>query len=209
MSRPLIWLALLSLPFFLNDLFFWWAEGYLAWLGFDYLFKAIALLLVWVWVQRGGSWAQLGLVRLPWRPLLFWTVGLSLLGVAIDQSVPGWMMAAGYDWRLFGFPAIDSSAVLAFDLSFGLALTAVSEEVVFRGFAILALLPFIRRPVVLVLGSSLLFGAVHWGLGPAVILTAALWGIVPAVSVVVTRSIYPAIIAHYVTNFVDFSGWFF
>ncbi len=56
--------------------------------------------------------------------------------------------------------------------------------------------------------SSLIFGLIHWGLGPAVVVTAALWGILPAISVLLVRSIYPAIIAHYVTNFVDFSGLF-
>ncbi len=207
--HPLFWLAIFSLPFFLNDLFFWGASDYRLWLAIDYLFKIAACALIWLWIRRGGEQRWLGLR--PVAPVVFvaWTVGLSLLGVAIDQGVPGWVIAQGYEWRLFSFPAIESRAVFWFDLGPGLMLTAVSEELVFRGFGVLALLALGWRPIWAILFSSLLFGLVHWGLGPAVIVTATLWGLLPALSVVLTRSIFPAIIAHYVTNFVDFSGWFF
>lgn len=204
---PLPFFLLLSIPFFLNDFLFAAATEAGAWLFVDYATKIFVLFMVAYAVECGRFKARdFGFVLLPWRGFAAWTLLLTLTGVLIDQLLPSMLSAHLPSWRLFKFPAIDNPWVLGFDLSFGLILTAVSEEAVFRGAALLLLAAAIPNRFVLVAFSCLIFGAIHWGLGPALMISAAVWGILPAISVLVTRSIYPALIAHYVTNFVDFSG---
>lgn len=167
----------------------------------------MVLYMAFMMVQNGRlSFADLGLTKIAIKPFVAWTLLLSVVGVFIDQKVFEFLHGYLGGWRLFGFPTIDNSFVEYFDLSFGLALTAFSEEVVFRGVAILLLLRYVKNTTFIVVFSSTVFGFAHWGLGVPLIISAALWGILPAISVIKTRSIYPAIVAHYITNFVDFAG---
>lgn len=202
------WIAFaLVLPFFLNDFFFAVAVEAEAWLFVDYATKALVLYAaLWLVFVKRLNQAELGLNPLSRSPFLRWTAVLTLLGVAIDQLVPLALGPWFPSWRFFSFPELYDDRILYLDLSFGLALTAVAEEVIFRGLLVFMLLARYQNAAVAVVVSSLLFGLMHWGLGPALVINAFLWGILPALSVIKTRSIYPAVVAHYVTNFVDFSG---
>src|ERR1700730_1453362 len=53
----------------------------------------------------------------------------------------------------------------AFDLFFGLALVAISEEVIFRRYIRLAFRPYLGDGIFAVLTTSVLFGAYHWWAG--------------------------------------------
>lgn len=199
--------ALLCLPFLLNDFLFAATTGYEAWLFIDYATKIAVLFFALYLVQRGRIvWGDLGFTRIAAKPLIGWTLLLSVTGVLIDQNVPALLNELFPRWRFFSFPKIDDVWVERVDLSFGLWLTALSEEAVFRGAALLMLAIYFKKAATSVLFSAAVFGLIHWGLGPALVLNAAIWGILPAISVLKTRSIWPAVIAHYLTNFVDFSG---
>ncbi len=62
----------------------------------------------------------------------------------------------------------------------------------------------IPKPVAMIMVSSLLFGLMHWSRGLNIIIVAGLWAIVPMYVMVRTGSVVPALIAHYVTDFVAF-----
>ena len=197
---------LLALPFFLNDFVFAVAVESDTWLFTDYATKLFALFLaLWLIQTKRLAWRQLGLSALPFKEFVFWSVLLSVTGILIDQFAPLFLKSLP-DWRFFSFPAIADRWVTGVDLTFGLMLTALSEEVVFRGAALLFLAAYFKKTWAAVIFSVLVFGAIHWGLGMAVMISAALWGILPALSVLKTRSIWPAVVAHYLTNLVDFSG---
>jgi uncharacterized protein len=78
-----------------------------------------------------------------------------------------------------------------------LSLTAgITEEIVFRGFVLYALLLATASLPLAVLLSSGVFGMVHAYQHPIGVLRAALLGALLAVPVLVHGSIYPAIAAH-------------
>lgn len=198
--------TLLYIPFLINDLFFINAYRYELWLFFDYFFKLIVLYIVFYFINKKKfTLLDLGIKKLPFKVFIFWSILLSITGIFIDQYLYEMINNNIVSWKLFSFPQIENILVGKFDLVFGLLLTAISEEVVFRGVAVMLLASYFKNSFLLVLFSSVVFGLAHWGLGIPLILSAAIWGILPAISVMKTGSIYPAIVAHYLTNFIDFS----
>ena len=91
-------------------------------------------------------------------------------------------------------------------LGFGLALllcrpvllTPVAEELFFRGFTLTVLG---RRSIVIgVIGSCALFGLYHFNGSLGSIINPLPFGLATAFSVIATRSVYPAIVAHMLWN---------
>jgi hypothetical protein len=201
--RRLIILAALSAIFLLNDLLFLMAKSYGAWLLIDYGSRLLALGAVLALVLRKMSRpAEFGLTGIPFRSGLVWLLLLTAAGLLIDQA--GWRYLEQLlpDTQLAAMPKIKDPFVNVFDLTFGLALVAVSEEVVFRGYCYSALhgrLSFLP----LVALSAVLFGMIHWSQGLHAVATTALWGVLPMVSMARTGSIIPAAIAHYITDLVS------
>ncbi len=126
-------------------------------------------------------------------------LGAVALAFAIARTIDPAIDRAWPDLVLFRFPHLDDPVARAIDLSFGLALTAVAEELVFRK---LALNLFVDR-----LGSagtlwfsSVLFGLIHWSSGLGPIVGGALIGAVFMLLLRKTNSVIPAIGAHYLVN---------
>lgn len=195
------WLAVL--PFFLNDFSGIYLETAATWMAADYGSRILPLLLVWWLVVSGRTnWRALG-VRWPgWLPMLVWAVALSAVGTAIDQ----WALPLFDQWLPFGpwsgYPIESGTWLSRIDLSFGLALVAVSEEAVFRSLAQAALARV--QPLTLYLLTAIVFGAVHWSVGPGTCLNAALIGVVFLYGLRVCGSIWPAVVAHFVVNFIAY-----
>jgi len=91
-------------------------------------------------------------------------------------------------------------------MTLGLALVAISEEVLFRGFAFNALKERNYSIHKIFLISALIFGLIHWSQGPVAIIATAITGSGLMICMYCTGSIYPTIIAHYVINYLSFSG---
>jgi hypothetical protein len=161
------------------------------------------------------------------RPLIWWAITATVGGVVIDQTVWPFLMYRLPATSLFNFASLNGPMRFV-DVTLGVALVAVSEEIVFRSlafWAILAMVPSIRNGrsdasndswsvfeigqkgiVIVVVASSLVFGIIHWGNGVHAIVSASIWGILPMVALIRTGSIWPAVIAHYATDLVAFSG---
>jgi len=206
-DRRLIILAVLSSIFLLNDFLFLTAKSYGTWLLIDYGSRLLAVGIVFALVHRKISRsAEFGLTGIPFRSGLMWLLLLTATGLLIDQV--GWRFLEQHlpHTQLASMPKIKNSFVNIFDLTFGVALVALSEEIVFRGYCYSALHDRLSPPALVAL-SVVLFGMIHWSQGLHAIVSTALWGILPMVSMVRTRSILPAMIAHYITDLVSLGGF--
>lgn len=139
-------------------------------LGNDFLFQAVSGQPVLIFIDYAVKLVLLVLLLgtpAPWevfrsqRPSL--ASFLTLLAVAgvylgldhLSGSVP-------VLWKLFKWPVLDGP-LFVLDQSFGLLLTAISEELIFRVLAFRVIGGTVARRVLL---SALAFSAIHWGSGP-------------------------------------------
>jgi hypothetical protein len=206
-DRRLIILAVLSSIFLLNDFLFLTAKSYGMWLLIDYSSRLLAVGIALALVRRKISGAaEFGLTGIPFRSGLSWLLLLTATGILIDQVGSRFLEQFLPLTQLALMPKSDNSFVNIFDLTFGVALVAVSEEAVFRGYCFSALHDRLS-PLALVALSAVLFGMIHWSQGLHAVVSTALWGILPMVSMIRTRSIIPAVIAHYITDVVSQGGF--
>jgi membrane protease YdiL (CAAX protease family) len=206
-DRRLLILAVLSSIFLLNDELFMRAKGYGEWLAIDYGSRFLAIgIVLYLLVNNISLPSEFGLARIPFRKGLQWALLLSVSGILIDQV--GWRFLEKIlpDTQLVVMPKIGNSLIKTFDLTFGVALVAVSEEIVFRGYCY-SVLKGRMSSHLLVTVSVLLFGLIHWSTGLHAIVSTALWGVLPMVAMIRTGSVIPAIIAHYLTDLVSLGGF--
>ncbi|MEQ1878112.1 MAG: type II CAAX endopeptidase family protein [Bdellovibrionia bacterium] len=187
--------AILVLPYLLNDFII-----------IDYGTRIVTLALFVNFAQRAkGPPADFGLARLPTTTLIKWTVFLTAACVFIDRAGTWILEPPLHDYRLFRFPAYPTNSDKFFDLTFGVALVAISEEIIFRGVLLTYLTKRIKfEPKTAAMISILLFSAIHWSSGPATLITTFVWAFLPTYSFFRVGSIYPSIVAHFITDFVAF-----
>jgi membrane protease YdiL (CAAX protease family) len=92
-----------------------------------------------------------------------------------------------------------------FDLMFGLALVAASEEIIFRRYLRNALHPFVGDGTVSVLATSILFGAYHWWSGLGNVLINTLFGSLLMLMFRRSGALWPVGLAHYLADLIDFA----
>jgi membrane protease YdiL (CAAX protease family) len=199
--------ALLAAPFYLNDFANMLVRDWRLWLTIDYVFLKLLPLVAILWLVRSRRMRaeDFGWKLLPWKTFIPAFLVLALAGMLFDQN--GYMMlkkVPGYA-ALGGMPAIESPAWNWIDLTVGLALVGLMEELIFRGLAA-ACLEHYLPPAGVVAVSALLFGLIHWSLGwHSVVVTGAI-GAVFMFAYLRLRSILPLVLAHFVVNFIDFAG---
>ena len=114
----------------------------------------------------------------------------------IDDALP--------ETALQEMPEIRSASVFWLDMTLGLALTAIAEELVFRRLFFNIVRPYFASPAFFVLVSALLFGLIHWSGGVANVVSATVAGIALMMLMLRTRSVLPAMVVNYLANFVLF-----
>lgn len=168
------------------------------WLLSDYLLRLLVIGLCLYVAPPAALW--LGRPR-SILDVLVWTIVLTGFTFAAERLLHNAMPQPG----LFKYPDILDPVWLGIDTAIGIPLVALSEEIFCRG----AFLLWAERrgwtggPIILT--SAALFGAIHWSLGPASITTAALAGVLFMFSLLVTRSLWPAAIAHWLADLLLFS----
>jgi membrane protease YdiL (CAAX protease family) len=105
---------------------------------------------------------------------------------------------------LFKYPKVDSPILHWTDVTYGLALTAISEEIVFRGLFAGLLARCFNGEAGLALASALFFALVHWSHGLTAMAVAFTAGVALMALYRRTGSLLPAIAAHYLVNLWDF-----
>ncbi|WP_432734751.1 CPBP family intramembrane glutamic endopeptidase [Maridesulfovibrio sp. FT414] len=200
-------LALATLPFYLNDFSNIFIRHEPLWLAIDYALKLIPLAFLFILVKnRTLSRTELGLVPLPAMQFALWTTGMTTLGLCLDE--PGFALWSKIlpPLRLGSIPISTDSPLYMLDMTFGLALVAVSEEIIFRGLAFSALRNKRMSTKWIFLVTGVVFGLIHWSQGPIAVMATAVTGSGLMLCMWRTGSVYPTIIAHYIINYLSFSG---
>lgn len=206
------YVAAVVLPFYLNEFPLAWAPDAPTFLLIDYGIRVGVL--AFVLALPGLRLGVLPLYRGA-RPPLFvgvLTVVCALAVSAIDtyvaDAVRQGLAVAGQAevaaWRYFRFPDLPPGGMKTLDLTVGLGLVAASEEVVFRGLFGRVLLARGARPVTVVVFSSVVFGAIHWGAGVDDVASATLAGAPLMMLYLRTGSLVPGMMVHYAVNLIAF-----
>jgi membrane protease YdiL (CAAX protease family) len=186
--------------------FFEWvlpSIGGLAWVFGNGVVALVTMALLLRW--RGQSWSDIGLNRPPIWP----TIGFAA------AAVPACFLAGFISNVLFALQnhlkGRDLNELMQERAEFFAAVSHISmawvapisifvgiyEEILFRGFLLSRLRENCRGPVIPIVVSSLLFGAVHYfAQGWIGVFNTMMVGTVLAIVVTWARSLWPAIIAH-------------
>lgn len=201
-------LVLLLSPFYLNDIAGIFIENWRLWLFIDYVGVKLLPLVIVLWLIRDKRMrpAEFGLTTQSIPSFFIVFLVLALVGTVMDQN--GYRLLAvfpGYP-PLGGMPAIASPAWNWIDLTVGLLLVGICEELVFRGFLHTFISRYTASSCAVVVISSVAFGLIHWGLGLHAVLVTAVIGAVFMITYLRTRSLPAIMLAHFAVNFIAFAG---
>lgn len=197
--------ALVVLPFFLNDIGFVLARNAPEWLAADYASKIIALGLILAVPALRRLARDWGDTATPLWLLALAAVASAGLIVAEFRGFEDRLNALWPGSVLYRFPRIESDGLRIFDLTVGLVLTAVAEELVFRRLFADIVGSFFPSEWTMVAASAVLFGAIHWSAGIGSVVGAMVAGVVLMVLMRRSGSLWPPIAAHYLTNLILFT----
>jgi membrane protease YdiL (CAAX protease family) len=200
--------VLLASPFYLNDFASMYVKNWRWWLFIDYAGVKLLPFLVALWLiySKKMRASEFGLKTQSALSALVVFFIVALVGTVIDQN--GYQLIAklpGYP-ALGGMPAIKSPVWNWVDLTFGLLMVGICEELVFRGFMHTFISRYTENSCAIVLISSVAFGLIHWSLGLHAVLITSTVGAILMIAFVRTRSLPAIMLAHFTINFIDFAG---
>jgi len=201
MRRPVV-LALAYLPYYLNDFVNIWITDYVAWVWLDYAQRLVAVAVAFWALRRGDvSRTDLGLDRIPWPSFLKWsavTAAAAMAYLYLSECILAPYFPKG---SLGSVPFDPDSPLFTFDLTFGLLLVGFSEELVCRGLTLSVLKKRLPIPAVYI-ASALLFSLMHWSLSTHTLVDAFVYGLILVPATLVTGTIWPGVVVHFLVNFV-------
>jgi uncharacterized protein len=201
-----IFFYILAAIYLFNDFIFIYTGTIAQYLFFDYLFRIISIaLIVYLLKIKIISLSYLKLNLLSYKAFFFWSLYLIFIGLIIFFVLEEILLTIVPKINLFTYPKYDDSVSKIIDLTFGLIIVAVTEELIFRGYWYSYLKEKINNDIKIIIISSVVFGLIHWSIGIVPVFTTAVWGVFAVVSVMRTNSIYPALFAHYIIDLISFS----
>ena len=168
---------------------------------------------------RGAHWYSGNTGRYPFHSygtfrrekiqIALWEAALWIAGlVLVDHYLGGWIrrtINAALPATVLGtYPRLDGWLYF-FDVVFGIALVAYSEETVFRRCAGHIFKPYFGDSFGLVIVTSLLFGAYHWWTGVGNVVEAALMGVLLMLFLQRSVALWPVVLGHYLVDIADFA----
>lgn len=123
----------------------------------------------------------------------------SLTALFAWSGVFDWLGHLFPETRLGDYPRLGGWLYL-FDLTCGLALVALHEEMVFRRLAAAALETWCRREITLVLASAIIFALYHWWTGIGNMIACLAFGVAAMWCYRRTGSLWPIGIIHYAVD---------
>jgi len=175
-----------------------------AWIFSDYIGR-LAALAVLVAIPSALSVAfRPHERRMPlWRVAL-WVIGIAAIDIALLIFVTPKIDAA-FPATILGTYPRPSGSLYWIDTVLGLALVAYSEEVIFRRCARHVIESRVGDGYLLVVASSLLFGAYHWWTGLGSIVEATIMGVLLMLFLRRAGSLWPVVLAHYLADVLSFA----
>jgi len=204
----IIVLILLISPFYLNDFSNIYIKNWHWWLFIDYTAVKLFPLLIVIWLVRNKKMqaSEFGLTTQSALAFVIVFVACALIGTLIDQNayklikdLPGYA-------SMGAMPAIKSRIWDWIDLTFGLLVVGVFEELIFRGYMYTFISRYTQSRIAIVLISAIAFGFAHWSGGLHVLVVTMVIGSVFMMVYLKTRSLPAIMLAHFVVNFVDYAG---
>lgn len=196
-------LILLYAVFWLNDFAFSRLEhSYVYTVMLDYALRAFVL-----WRLYASPGARRAIVE-AWRPTelrptLLW-IGAVVAASQAGELLEPWIAAFAPGAPVHGSPPPRSVALHALDLTLGLMLVAVSEELLGRVYFRSVVEPLLNSRALFVLVSALAFALAHWSQGLGGLVSTFLGGVVLMVAYLRLGSIGPCVVAHYLANLLIF-----
>ncbi|HWA48770.1 MAG TPA: CPBP family intramembrane glutamic endopeptidase [Dongiaceae bacterium] len=171
-----------------------------AWLSVDYLMRATALIALAVARPTRHLAFKTRPLQIGKAELAAWFLGAATLA-ALYGYEPPWHVVEAWspDIRL-DFPPRTRGVLHFIDLTFGLALVAIHEEIFFRRVARAVLRP-LGDGVAMIAISSVIFGLFHWWTGLPNIVLATVTGAFLMLLYRRAGALWPAVLAHYLIDF--------
>ncbi len=209
-----IYLALPVVIYCLTRWIYFFASDQLTYLLIDYAGR-LAVLVYIICIPATRKFA-LECYRQPWPdrgPAISWTFLLfasAVLQFVIIIKTNAYFspLHAWFEGSIFFVPmAIDPGWLRIIDLSFGLALVAISEELMFRAFLLRILAALFDNQIMIVLTASVIFGLMHWPGGFGKVIITSVSGLIFIVAYLNAKSLWPSTLAHYLINLFYFAGY--
>lgn len=202
--RPLIWSFFLAIVMLVaSQLMRLHQHQAASWLLWDYAGRIAALtVLAGVPSARIAAF-QTGKRQISLFETVLWAVGICLLDRFLQ--VPRYLLDAAFPATVLGAYPHPTGWLKLFDLVFGLALVAISEEIIFRQYIRQAFRPYIGNGNFAVLTTSVLFGAYHWWAGLGNVLYATAIGIFLMLMLRRSGALWPVILTHYLIDLINFA----
>jgi membrane protease YdiL (CAAX protease family) len=182
------------------------------WLAVDYAGRLLSLTVLMAPGTRAIAFRR-EQRRVSVLELCTWIAALVILQELVLNWLGSWVDAMFPGTALALIPALQGAPLLV-DLTLGLALVALHEEIVFRRVTRSMLKPLFGDGVVMALASSIPFGLYHWQFGVDSMVSAGLFGACAMLMYLRVGSIVPVMVAHYLVNvlwtikdFRDISIW--
>lgn len=195
-------------PYFFNKFIYIYFPGYPVFVVTDYACRTLSLVFLYLLLRcEPTSWP------IPWRlatpstkELLTAFIGTITL---IGSNVAGITFIRylnAHSWRVTSFPLPTNSVLQYLDGTVGMVFVGLSEEAVFRFYLINLLLVRGMSPARAIIGSTFIFGGIHWSYGAGAVGFAMLAGLVLSMIFVSARNLTAPIITHAAFDAVYFAG---
>lgn len=172
------------------------------WLACDYAFRLMALGMLAVNPAVRAAIFQREKLKVSLAIVINWSF------VLIAALILAWILGEIYGAFLpslrLGFYPRPEGWLNLFDLTFGIALVAVHEELVFRRALRLALTG-LGDGKAMIMVSALLFGAFHWWTGIPNVFYATVFGVVAMLIYCQAGALWPIVAIHYLADLVAFT----
>jgi uncharacterized protein len=195
-------------PFYLNDFSSIFVKDWRLWLFIDYVGVKLFPFVVVLWLIRSRKMrpAEFGLTSQSVPSFLVVFVVVTFFGTLIDQNGYQFIKALPGYGPLGGMPVITSTVWNWVDLTLGLLLVGIFEELIFRGFMHTFISRYTKKSFTIVVISAVAFGLIHWSLGLQAVIITSIIGAVFMMAYLKTHSLPAIMLAHFAINFIDFAG---
>lgn len=200
---------LLALPSFLNDFTNIFISHYETWLVFDYTIRALQLVAVFLCIKNSKlTWKDVGLGKASPIRVLNYAIALGFLAYFVGTNLLPFLKTVLPANRLATIPYDPQSPLFTFDMTFGLLLVGITEEVVSRG---LGFTVFKEKYGVssAYFFSSIIFGLMHWSNGLPGVINSMVIGLIYCVAPHRTGTVWATIAAHTVYNILYYKAYVF
>ena len=175
-----------------------------AWLTCDYAGRLGALAVLWI------SPAARAIAFTPQRreisvaQAIAWAIGLASVYTIIDSPLRGVIDGMVPGTRISTYPA-SAGLLHVLDITLGLALVAVQEEIYFRRCARAVFGNWLGDGAGMIIATSLLLAGYHWWTGLGNVVTAGLFGVGAMWLYRRAGALWPAVLSHYLADLFAFA----